>query len=213
MAPSEARLDRFLPGAAGPNKVQVLAMIRIDSTFVGLQGLPGYNSLYFNGEDAADAELASDAVLAFWQATVPNFTADTFNVTVSPTAVIVEEGTGIQSDFVSVSGGTVLGTLSGNPMPTLNQICLNLFTSGVVAGRRVRGRMFLTGFTEDASDENGQILIGTRNSIQTAIANVIAAAPLVVWSRPVDGGREGSAYPVSAGQVKLDWAYLRSRRV
>lgn len=86
-------------------------------------------------------------------------------------------------------------------------------TAGIVAGRRVRGTLFLVPLAGNAFGTNGLLLSTAQTGIQTAAQTMIGttAAKFVVWSRPVPS-RAGSFHLVTNALVPANVTWLRSRR-
>lgn len=124
-----------------------------------------------------------------------------------------------QAEFLD-NGAPVVGTGSGNMLPPQIALCVTLRTA--LAGRSFRGRCFLPGFTEEASEANGTCVAGaatTAANFINAVRDACTAAglPLAVISRPqLDGtpSSAGFATPVTLGVVRdLVWDTQRRRAV
>lgn len=187
-------------------------MIRINSVFTGLPGLPGLSSLYFRGNSQTVAQDAATAVAAMWTDLALSLAND-LTIDVDNVAIQINPENGEQTAFYAVTGATVTGTLSGEVLPYTTQLSAGFRTQGVVNSRRVQGRIFIPGWTED-NNVNGTVGSGVNAFVDGTMADTIGAAPLdhVVWSRPVDGGRLGSEHSVVTYASNTEWAVLRSRR-
>lgn len=191
-------------------------MLRVRTVMTGVAGSPWYTNMYFGGADAqSDVDAATDRVRAFWQS-IGGYISTGVNIDVQSDVALINEGTGVVFDLKTHVTAPVASSGATERLPTSNQALVRLGTSGIVAGRRVRGRIFLPGFNEGVS-VNGQVQASDRALIDNAakaLAGITPSAtpPMVVWSRPVDGGRAGSFYPVTSCTTWSQWAVLRSRR-
>lgn len=189
-------------------------MIRIDSVYTGLTGMPGVSSLYFAGASQEQADSAAAAVLGWWTG-LQAYIADEVTVDVSNLAVNIDPADGEASAFYSVAGATITGTNTSGNVPRASQGNLRFRTQGVVGGRRVVGRMFVDGLCEDIN-VNGRVIPLVAQNLgglaATELGSLGSGFEHVVWSRPVDGGRAGSVHPVTVYDFSDEWAVLRSRR-
>jgi hypothetical protein len=85
-------------------------------------------------------------------------------------------------------------------------------TSGIVNGRRVKGRTFLVPLI-NTTYGSGVIGAGTVSAIQSAADTFVASAgaDMRIWHRPT-AGAGGIAYPITAAVVPNLATVLRSRR-
>lgn len=181
-------------------------------------GAPGLSTFYFL---QAPTQAEVDAVRTFFNAlaalipsgltiTVPNsgdiFTGDNGGLTdvwSVPTAPAVVTGTGA-------------GVYAGNAGAVVHWL-----TTGVVNGRRVRGRTFLVPLIGSAYSTSGAILASALTTI-TGAATAYATsgdANRVVWSRPyvdpkgIKPSRPGSISSITGTRVPNLAVSMRSRRV
>lgn len=91
--------------------------------------------------------------------------------------------------------------------------CVGWGTSGIHAGRKVRGRTFVCPLAGNQYDTDGSLVSGALSRINGAAITLLAAADgdAVIWSRPRPG-LAGAAYSINAGVVKDHVSWLRSRR-
>jgi hypothetical protein len=180
-------------------------------------GSPGVITLYTKTEgpeNDASAVLCGDrlknALIAgqdLFQ-TNTSFTSDPFVDTLDP---VTGEITG--SD--SYTPWTVVGTQSMGALPPANAVVVSWKTAGIVNGRRVRGRTFLSPLDNSTADS-----AGTPSSSALTHANALATAwqdagltstSTCVWHRPVSGAG-GSDWTIIGATVKDKFGVLRSRR-
>jgi hypothetical protein len=124
---------------------------------------------------------------------------------------LIDEGTGSLIGNLSGTGGSGVGTVSGDPMPWANQGLLRLLTDTYVSGRRLRGRFFVPAQVEANSTLGvpiGAYVTGLNAIAQTLIDDSnTASSEWCVWSR-----KNGVAAPITAPDTWGQWAVLRSRR-
>lgn len=118
---------------------------------------------------------------------------------ISPPAAVVGSGVG---SYSAPSGGRVLWN-----------------TSGIVAGRRVKGTTFIVPMLVSAYDDAGTLAPSTITTLSTAAGDYLATLPNipVVYSRPHPGDgtiapRPGTEHIITSQSVPDRVAVLRSRR-
>jgi len=86
-------------------------------------------------------------------------------------------------------------------------------TSGIVAGRRVRGSTFLCPLVNSCFGTDGTLDETVRTALDAAADGLVTASAgaMRIWSRPAPG-RPGQASAVTAGDVPDKVSWLRSRR-
>lgn len=190
-------------------------MLRVRVVWTGLPGLPGLSTYYFTGpETGPDAVQVKTAVADAIDAVKAHLVND-ITATVQGTVDVINPANGELTSALSTADSVIIGTNVADPLPSTTQLLIQLPTTGIVAGRRVRGRSFIPGLSEAANDL-GRPLSAVRTAFAAAfdpVANM-GDQPWVVWARPrdVDPERDGSAHPVGEPQVWTEWAVLRSRR-
>jgi hypothetical protein len=132
------------------------------------------------------------------------------------TVLAIEATTGtLVTTFQAAVALTVVGALGGDPLPRQTQGLIRWGTASVIAGRRVRGRLYVPGVLEVDNDVSGSPVAALTTALTTAGATILpagaTASRAVVWHRPGAAGAGASPEitAVSAGPV---WAVLRSRR-
>lgn len=199
-----------------------MPVARVRTVFTGVAGAPYYNNLYFeNVNDLSDAQAAVDLVDSAWS-TLNSVLAGALIGNIESEVPIIDIPSGNITLVWATTGGVVDPTSAAEPLPWASQGLLRLSTNTFLGGRRVRGRVFIPGFTEAAQDAG----IPSATT-QTAIANMGATliAPteptLVVYSRPRPAdpdadppvaARDGFASVVEGTTAWNKWAVLRSRR-
>jgi len=195
-----------------------MSIMRIRTVISGTQGLPGLATWYFNGTSAtpngADAADACARVRAFFdgiKGLLP--TANTFQV--SGAVDLLDPATGALSGSLSVTAPAVVTGTGGGQLPPANAILLTGQTGVIIAGRRLRGRSFISPVASGAMNA-GLVSSGaistTTTSANLSLTGVTASVP-VVWHRPqAPGPSGGSVSPVTTYSVGSTFAVLRSRR-
>lgn len=192
-----------------------MAITRITAQWGGFRGAPGYSNFFFDADlGGADAvEAAAVAVRKFFQG-VREELPDSVNVTIQPTADIIDEASGqILSVVDFAAPAQVVGGGGANYSAATGAV-VNWNTQDYVNGRRVRGRTFLVPLASSAFDAQGDLAGLTLTPLRAAAEALVTAtvdAPLAVWHRPV-GGAGGSSHVVSSSSVPDLGAVLRSRR-
>lgn len=198
-----------------------MTIARVRTIFGGVAGTPWYSNIYFADNGGTPVGQAGiDAVDALWTAVQSNI-ANNITWAVQGEVARLDETNG---ELTGVTNGVVnagVGTSAGDMLPFTTQLLGRQFTSAFVAGRRVRGRIFLPGLTEDANTDGAPIAgmitawTAAQNALLTAMPN------WCVWARPFDGDpdatppkppRDGSLHLVSSVATSPTWAVLRSRR-
>lgn len=195
-----------------------MAICRIQTVFAGLPGLPGLSSLYFQADTQDEAASAHAAVSGMWIAVKGNL-RNSLTMTVLGEIACLNEETGDLIEYFAVTPTNYSGALSSSEvLPYAVQGLMHFSTPGVVHNRRVAGRMFVPGFTEDFSVA-GEVSPGFRDAVANAVQSKLQEASTnhVVWSRPFEGSqgnpaRPGSVHAVTSTRMNSQWSVLRSRR-
>lgn len=181
-------------------------MFRIVTTLTGIPGAPYYSTWHFN-EAALTAQDAADATVAWWTA-VDNLFANDLTWVVPTTVDIVDPVLGETTGVTSVTGGTGTGADSTSYLPQINQVVVRIRTGVFVGGREVRGRIFVPGLTEAASQDGilDATWLSTFNAANAALL-ADADSSIGVYSRA-----HNVFHVASAMSVWTQFAALRSRR-
>lgn len=200
---------------------------RVRVATVGWGGAPGLNTFYFNidpGDELGNIAFAEDCaarVRAYMFGLILIFPG-TWIATVNPEVDVINTDNGdLMTSYVVNPGAQVAGAAPVGFGPQAAMVCANLLTSGVVDGRRVRGRVFLgplqrTGDIDGTPDAATVNLV--RNGLLTLLGGTLDHPSLAVWSRrrgaslAHPAGLGGSAHQVMNVTVKDTYAVLTSRR-
>jgi len=200
---------------------------RVRAVSAGWPGAPGLNTFYFDlagegglGSSTTAAECAARVHSAF-SAIVDIWPAEWTCQVDSAVDVINTDNGDLEFSYPFASPALITGTRSEGFGPEAAMVCLNWHTSGIVDGRRVRGRVFL-GPLAPRTDHNGTpdaTVLSRVNSFAGIIETVpMDGNPPTVWSRrrPASTGHPtglgGSSHIVLGHSVRDTYAVLRSRR-
>lgn len=199
---------------------------RVRTVLSGWGGAPGLSTYYFQPEEGSADEPAavadiSSRVHAFW-ASLNTIMPAAWRAHVSPEVDLLNLDSGAMESTVTTADlGLIAGTSGAGFGPQLAMICGTLNTSGIIDGRRVRGRTFIgplyslsqpdgTPFDTDVS--------AVRDGLTTMLGGTSTHPPAVVWSRPRGvslshpTGLGGSGHVINSVSVSDKYAYLTSRR-
>lgn len=127
-------------------------------------------------------------------------------------------------DIISDATGAIVGAWTGTALsPTGGNISdapvmgvgarVEWLTSGVHAGRRVRGRTFLVPLAKSRFEGPGMLTSGCVNTLKAAADALVAAVDLRIWSRPsATAPGSGTSTIVTSALVPDQVSWLRSRR-
>lgn len=211
------RLEALQPSEGGP----ILAVIiRTNGILTGTAfPEPGLTSLWWApqtaGGSTADATDCLARFRAAWNAIIAHLD-DAIAIDFDPICIAVEDTTGVLTGaFPGTDPATVGGTGAGDCLPRQTQGLLQLGTSSVIGGRRVRGRLFIPGPLEADNGPNGAPVAGYISDVTAAFAALNTAGATTsmprVWHRPVNGAG-GQAVAITSYACSTKWAALRSRR-
>lgn len=210
--------SRHRQGQRRAKRVSFLAvglclMLRVQIVYTGLAGMPAVNNVYFEGSGPVLALGAAGLVSDFVNELTP-FLSDDVTVDVSNIVVEINPASGETIEFHEGTGLTVQGEAVVDPLPVGTSAVFQFRTGGVVAGRRVQGRIYVPGMDEGVNGPGGLMTASIPPILGPAASTTLGAGnPVhVVWSRPVEGGRAGSTHPVNVYAVSRVFSNLRSRR-
>lgn len=186
-------------------------LYRVQTFFTGSPVSDGLNSLFFDAAEGTPGQ-ANAAANAFWEsARGLMYTAQT--ATVSGTVDLINEATGVLVDSTGGPDTAHVGANAASPLPPYTQMLCRLITGTIVNGRRLQGRFFIPGLTEDHNVTPGVPSSASHDAIEDALELLATGADhqLVVWHRPVDGAG-GSKAAVTGTNVAGQWGVLRKRR-
>lgn len=193
-------------------------MLRVRVRGDGWAGGPSLNTFYFvtAPEDAATAAgLLARVRAALFAAKGIYPTTVTHDVL--PDVDVITPSTGAITNTISVSPAPaqVPGGAAAPFLPLACAIVLNLGTADFIAGRRVRGRAFISPINSGGLDSNGTPTAEYLSTVEGLGVNLRDATDgfgsLAVWHRPKLGAG-GSTAIVTGSSVKDTYAVLRSRR-
>lgn len=203
-------------------------LLRVRVSGDGFPGGPAFMTYYFEPDsDPATGTQAENVVARVASALEDGklLWSNQQHFMVSPEVDVIDAGTGlVVTSFATGVPPTVTGGQAIPPGPNTTGGLLVLHTSGVVAGRHVRGRSFLvpiaaslTATAEPTTDLKAKIAVYGEALLDYSND---ATVNLAVWSRPYEGrteptviaARTGTSHEVSAVSASPRFAILSSRR-
>lgn len=189
-------------------------------TWTGFMGSPGYTNMYFLDPDPiSQAGLDQTALRLhnFWDSIEP-FLPLSVRVNLPSILEHIDTATGELLDELPFEPGTVIAGTGSSTFSAPSGACINWNTSGIVNGRRLRGRTFIVPLSDAAYQSDGTIVDTSRTNLQ-AIANTYADASVglgidgAIWHRPTSpGAADGAAAGITSATVGDRVAILKSRR-
>lgn len=197
-----------------------MTMYRVRNVFSGLQSTP-YLATHYLDTAGGTAQQAVDQVGQFWNDMDANMDSEISWAT----EALVDQINEANGDLVGSSGTTPVtgtGASVGPILPFIVQGLMRWNTAGIVAGRRVKGRTFVPGLTENQVD-NGVLTAAVRAAFIVHAGTYIGGltSTPVVWARPFAGNplaeppqppRVGTMHTITSGDAWNQLAGLRSRR-
>jgi len=201
---------------------------KVATGWTGTSGGPGLTQLYVEKTSslaltAADAQIAVNAVRAFWDAIKGN-APDEIVWVVQPTVDMYDPANGTLVDTITATTAPV-GVQGGSAAvySMAAGIKVNLQTNEIRNGRRVRGSIYIVPASSVAMTSTGNVGSSIRTAINTAGNAMIAALVagnmnLIVWGRPLKDPvtqavtRAGTVNYVQAVDTGEKSAILRGRR-
>lgn len=184
-------------------------MLRVTTIGTGPQGAPYYSTFYFGGTTEGEAAVAGDATQAFWTSFAGALRTDLL-FQVQPEIELVDPATGNILGVFADSQVPIDCTGTGDPLPTSTQGLIRWRTGVYVAGKEIRGRTFIPGYTETSST-NG-VPIGTTVSGLTSVGTALLSAGSAAGGMGVWSPTRGQWAPASSAAGWNQWAVMRSRR-
>jgi hypothetical protein len=204
----------------------ILGLVR--TNWSGTTGGPGLTQLAIESVtdphtwNASVAGVVTGAVRTMWNSCAA-FLPDNIKLDVSPVVDLYSIADG---DLVgSVSAGTVPSQVVGTSTAVFMMAAglkVNLNTSQIKNGRRVRGSVFLVPAASTAFTTDGLALGTTRSTINGAFNTLMGTLAtnnlqLTVWSRPIPDGKKygprlGDSTAVTNPDTSEKGAILRGRR-
>lgn len=196
-----------------------IPIYRVRASFITGPTGPAVSTFYFlpsSSVSSTEAQAAVDKVRDFLVPFKPAILA-TFTWTIQAQVDVLDALTGDLLQWFTVTSRTDGGSGTGEQLPSANQALVRLSTAGVRNGKRVRGRIFLPGSTELASDSLGHPAGAWLSGVATAMTSLTTGSTpsAVVWARPKGPHgaiQTGQVYSIQAGSMAPFFAVLRSRR-
>lgn len=180
-------------------------MWQVVCTWAGIGGAPGTNTFLASTGDT-DVDDLRTALAAFYTGFMTDQCSDDVAVTIPSAGSKIDSTTGQLSGlWASGTPTTVAGADTGNRVPDVAQILVQMHTDLVVNGRLLRGRVFIPGLRVTALT-NGELSSGTITDV-TASAEANLTGRVCVYSRT-----HKTFATVGACTTWNEMASLRSRR-
>jgi hypothetical protein len=179
---------------------------RYRTVFSGVAGTPWYSNIFFD-ENVTSSPLYGEFVADFWTAlNAVMCTPVTWSVI--PEVAFIDDATGQIIDLSTWAGEGGSAANTNEDMPYANQALINWRTGTYLAGRELRGKTFVPALTQAAND-NGQLIAGTRASIDAAAEELISDGN---GAMRVFSPTHLTSSPITSSDVPAKIAILRSRR-
>lgn len=185
-----------------------MALLRVRVNLANMTVGPGLSTFFFNGTGQTAADAAADAAHDFYEAIkghMPNYGTATVDAEVDELNPV---GGGLLASY-AVTPQQTTGTATNDQLPAATQGLLRLATGVIVAGRQLKGHLFIPGATE-ADCAAGGVPAAAYATVVNNAGAALAADTLsdwVVWSRTHD-----VAHTVTGAFLANQFAVLRSRR-
>lgn len=193
-------------------------MYRVRIVGSGWAGGPSLNTLYFTsgGYSAAGALDIVTHVRTVWYETLEYLYPPGFSHQISGEVDQLDPATGDIVNTYSVTPPTVMAGRGGAEVaPIVAAAVIRLTTALFLAGRRLRGRMFISPISQDKVGADGSmttVAINLGNDFVSGLGPALTAGDAwVIWHRPVSGAG-GVASQVTGGGMNDVIGELRSRR-
>jgi len=193
-------------------------MLRVRVELTGWDGAPGLMTIYFETplQNTAAATRVVANVRTYMNSPLASYWPSSVNAQVSGDVDVIDAATGAITDTLSVTPPAIVngaGTAAFAPVSTA--ALLRLITSTYIAGRRVRGRVFISPLTPATIGTDGNLDAGAAVDLGDRMGyleDLLDAGDFtVVWHRP-KGGAGGQACRVTSTTAGLKMAVLTSRR-
>lgn len=193
-------------------------MLRVRVALSGWSGGPGLSTFYFLTplEDNAAAVRVVAYVQSFYDPNGRGFFYDSVRINVSGDVDVITAASGQITNTHSVAPPPQIAGFGGG-QATSPAIAgnLRLSTGQFLAGRRLRGRMFLSPLPTALVETDGTATVAFSTLADNAVlALQVSMDPgdtWVVWHRPV-AGAGGTAAPITSTSLADKLAVLTSRR-
>lgn len=196
-------------------------MLEILVHWSGPPGRDMVSVFHYNGSEPSDL-VAARGQIAGMLGNFDGALSNAYTWTIANTADVINPANGVLIGEVGDSTPrTGTGAQAGQPVPDAAQVLIQWRTSGIVDGRRVRGRQFIPGLPIGALG-GGNIKPADAAALTDVVQDFVdaAAGGFVIWQRPrkARGGdrplpaRAGSVHEVTFGTVWEEMAVQRRRR-
>lgn len=152
-------------------------LFRVRTSWAGPGGSPWLTTLYYRivaSNNQAGADAARSKTINFLNQQI---TAVHTSVTLAldQTVDVLDEATGALTGSFTVAAFGGAGTATGDLLPLTTQGVLRINTSTILNGRRLRGKIFVPGYTEarNVAGAPDSVMIANTN---TAAAQLLAGA-------------------------------------
>lgn len=200
---------------------------KIATTWAGTSGGPGITQMYVEaiGQTLltqAQAQSAVNAVRNFFLASA-SYLPDELALAVQPTVDMYDHGNGTLTNTITAATAPALvGGTSVAAYSMASGFKVNLQTTDIRNGRRVRGTVYFVPAGSNSMNTDGYVAAATRTAMNTAGASLLSALgsaglQLIVWGRPIKDSagtitRQGTINPVTTIDTAEKTAILRGRR-
>lgn len=178
---------------------------RVVST--GIAGTPYLSTFYFTESGNTPSQV--QAALVAYLDTLAPFVNDELDMSIEPYLDVLDDATGEMSGREAIAAYTKSGSALGEPLARATQGLIRLGTGNFVAGRELRGKIFVPGPTQTANND-GQTHADYRAGLEAAVAELMLEANgvvLRVWSKT-----HGISWAAEDASAWSEFAVLRSRR-
>lgn len=199
-----------------------MSLFEVTTKWTGFPGAPGYTNFHVTnaGIYQSAVNAAVEAAHKFFTDVKDNFPAVVkFDVQQEVKELDVATGALIALASASTTPTQISGGSAYALGPGPSGGVVSWGTSGVHAGRRLRGRTFLVPLASNTYDDDGTLKTATITSLSTAAQNyrTSGAYESVIWGRPraatlTKPAVVGEAFPIVSHRVPDIAAVLRSRR-
>ena len=188
---------------------------KVQAVWTGFQGAPGTTTMYAT----AAADLLAP-LRAFFAALVTFFPTG-LTITLPGIGDIIDDTNGeLTGTWGPVTSPAIVVGSSSASYAAPAGVSVQWHTTGIVGGRRVKGRTYLVPWASGQTD--GTPSAASLTALSTALGTYLTASAgnMKVWQRPREASdgpppvtaRVGSSWPVDGSQVGDFMSVLRSRR-
>lgn len=184
-------------------------MWRVRTVFQGVTGSPYLSTLYFKDDlgGSFTAQEAVNGVAGLW-GSIDFYMNTSVNWATEAEVAVVNPVNGQATGVEVTTPATGAGGTGGDTIPWASQGLVRWRTGEFVAGREIRGRMFIPALSEVACSVGvpSAAFITAVNAALTTYITDAETAP-IIWSK-----KNGSIHLINSGTCWGQFATLRSRR-